>query len=65
MRGNISKSDSIVSNADKSGSQGISLLFTRTKTNIVFTHDINILSTLMTSDSPEQTKDSHSDFYLV
>lgn len=65
MRGNLSKSDSIMSNADKFGSQGISLLFTRTKTNTVFTHDINILSMLMTSDSPKQTKDSHSDFYLV
>ena len=46
------------------GARGISLSV-RIKTNIVFTHDINILAMLMTSGSPEQTKDSHSDFYLV
>ena len=46
------------------GARGISL-FLRTKINIVSTHDINILAMLMTSGSPGQTKDSHSDFCLV
>lgn len=58
-------SDSIVSNADKLGNQRISLLLIKTKTKIVITHDMNILSTLMTSASPEQTKGSHPDFYFV